>query len=183
MEEFSPGKPILVALAGWILPGSGYLIIGQRSRGITIGLTIIILFFLGLLIGGVRELEVPGYGPTANKIRVASRGGFGASEAYASDDLEEGPWVMTRHPLDEIRNKPWSIPQIMMGPIDLLCDMWSLQASQRVSEASHAIGTRSHSRTNEIGVLYTAVAGLLNLLAIIDSAYRAGQGGEAGKAA
>jgi hypothetical protein len=90
---------------------------------------------------------------------------------------------MTRHPLDEIRNKPWSIPQIMMGPIDLLCDMWSLQASQRAGETSHAIGTRSHSRTNEIGVLYTAVAGLLNLLAIIDSAYRAGQGGEAGKAA
>lgn len=180
MEEFSPGKPILVALAGWILPGSGYLIIGQRSRGITIGLTIIILFLLGLLIGGVRELEVPGYGPTANKIRVASRGGFEASEAYASDDLEEGPWVMTRHPLDEIRNKPWSIPQIMMGPIDLLCDMWSLQASQRAGETT--LGTRSHSRTNEIGVLYTAVAGLLNLLAIIDSAYRAGQGGEVGKA-
>jgi hypothetical protein len=27
---------------------------------------------------------------------------------------------------------------------------------------------------NELGVLYTAIAGLLNLLAIIDSAHRAG---------
>jgi hypothetical protein len=31
---------------------------------------------------------------------------------------------------------------------------------------------RSHSRTNELGTLYTAVAGMLNLLVIIDAAGR-----------
>jgi hypothetical protein len=38
----------------------------------------------------------------------------------------------------------------------------------------------SHARVNEIGTLYTAVAGMLNLLAIIDSAYRSArqEGGE-----
>jgi len=35
---------------------------------------------------------------------------------------------------------------------------------------------QSHSRSWEIGTLYTAVAGMLNLLVIIDSAHRAGQG-------
>ncbi len=31
----------------------------------------------------------------------------------------------------------------------------------------------SHSRVNEIAVLYTAVAGMLNLLAMIDASHRA----------
>jgi hypothetical protein len=34
---------------------------------------------------------------------------------------------------------------------------------------------KSHARLAEIGTLYTAVAGMLNLLAIIDSSYRASQ--------
>ena len=34
---------------------------------------------------------------------------------------------------------------------------------------------KSHGRLWEFGTLYTAVAGMLNLLAILDSAYRAGQ--------
>ena len=35
------------------------------------------------------------------------------------------------------------------------------------------VGAKSHARVNEIGVLYTAVAGMLNLLAMIDAAHRA----------
>jgi hypothetical protein len=31
----------------------------------------------------------------------------------------------------------------------------------------------SHARVSDIGTLYTAVAGMLNLMAIIDSSYRA----------
>src|SRR6185437_10796109 len=57
----SPFAFVLVAAAAWIFPGAGYLMIGQRARGITIGLTVLALFFFGLLIGGVRCLEVPGY--------------------------------------------------------------------------------------------------------------------------
>jgi len=31
----------------------------------------------------------------------------------------------------------------------------------------------SHARVSDIGILYTAVAGMLNLMAIIDASYRA----------
>ena len=37
----------------------------------------------------------------------------------------------------------------------------------------------SHALSNEVGTLYTAVAGMLNLLTIIDAAYRAGRPGGA----
>jgi hypothetical protein len=45
------------------------------------------------------------------------------------------------------------------------------------SPTPHEGVAMSHSRSWEIGALYTAVAGMLNLLAIIDSTYRAGVDG------
>ncbi|HEX4794023.1 MAG TPA: DUF6677 family protein [Humisphaera sp.] len=159
-KSFSSQAP-LVALVSWLVPGGGYFILGQKARGLTVGITILAMFFAGLLIAGVRCLEVPGY--TAGGNRILSQG------------REDGDWVLTNHPLDEIRSKPWTIAQIMAGPVDILCDMWSLNASRPIDEAGHPLGVRSHSHTNEIGVLYTAVAGMLNLLAIIDATHRAGQ--------
>ena len=169
MSERSSASSVpapLVGLASWLVPGLGYWLIGQRSRALAAGLSIIILFIAGLLIAGVRSLEVPGYGPHGRPVLVENN--------RSSDELESGDWALTSHPLDEIRAKPWSIPQIMAGPIDLLFSVWSVRASQ-TGPTGAPIGVRSHSRTNEIGVLYTAVAGMLNLLVIIDSAYRAGQ--------
>src|ERR1044072_1273098 len=54
--------PPLVALLGWLIPGSGYWLIGQRSRAVTIGLTILVLFVMGVLIGGIRVVEAPDMG-------------------------------------------------------------------------------------------------------------------------
>ncbi len=127
--------PPVIALATWVLPGSGYWLIGQRARGLTIGITIIILFILGLLIGGVRVVDPP-------------------PNAFSN-------------PVNAITQKPWFVGQILAGPITLL------SASIGKGEEYYA----SHSRVNEIGTLYTAIAGMLNLLAIIDAAYRSAQGG------
>ena len=43
----------------------------------------------------------------------------------------------------------------------------------RASGNINSTVAKSHSRLWEIGTLYTAVAGMLNLLAIIDSSHRA----------
>src|SRR5215213_1327128 len=51
-------SPPLVALAAWLVPGGGYFLLGQRARGLTVGVTVVALFVFGLLIGGVRALEV-----------------------------------------------------------------------------------------------------------------------------
>ncbi|HZL34154.1 MAG TPA: DUF6677 family protein [Tepidisphaeraceae bacterium] len=190
-------NPALIALAGWLVPGAGYLLLGQRARGLTVGITIIVLFFLGLLVGGVRALDVPGYGPHGKPL-VAGWVGAGPDkegnktwepaikDTPPADDWRLEGWVLTTHPFEEIRAKPWSIAQVMIGPIDLFCDWWSVRVSQPSNPLvphSPPIAARSHSRLNELGVLYTAVAGMLNLLAIIDSSHRtsgeaSGQTGE-----
>src|SRR5687767_12111229 len=83
--------PTLVALAGWVVPGGGYLLIGHRTRGIVIGVTILALFVFGILIAGVRVVDAP------NLLDVGWRG-----------------WV-TR-----ILQKPWFIGQVLTGPIGIL---------------------------------------------------------------
>src|SRR5215212_2185943 len=127
----------IVALATWVVPGSGYWLIGQRARALTVGIRIVCLFVLGLLIGGVKVVETP-------------------------------PGLLSS-PVNAVSQKPWFVGQILAGPITL---------------ATAAIGSgqeyyASHARMNEIGTLYTAVAGMLNLLAVIDAAYRAGHHGAA----
>ncbi len=171
-------SPTAVAAAGWLLPGAGYWLVGQRGRAITVGVTIIILFVAGLLIGGVRALEVPGYGTHGQRINVSIyRDRRNRIVETSGDDLsdENGIWVIRAHPLDEIRNKPWSIAQVMTGPISIAAAYSSVAASARSGPGGAPLGAKSHARVNEIGVLYTAVAGMLNLLAMIDAAHRATQ--------
>jgi hypothetical protein len=96
-------------------------------------------------------------------------------------------WALTAAPLNEIRDKPWSVPQVMAGPIAIAAGALSVHTAadstgtsridnstgQPIPHTGRSIGAISHSRINEIGSLYLSVAGLLNLMAIIDSAWRA----------
>ena len=181
-------SPALVALAAWIIPGGGYLLLRDYARGMTVGITIVALFVVGLLVGGIRCLEVPGYDAHGHKLYAyylpAVQDGRHVLVPHTSPDappsypgVTDDGWVLTKRPIDEIRAKPWNIPQVMVGPLDVLADWWAIQVSRPIDSSNLSLGyvaVRSHSRVNELGVLYTAVAGLLNLLAIIDSSHRAG---------
>jgi hypothetical protein len=161
--------PPLVALCSWLVPGSGYLLIGQKVRGATIGVTIIVLFALGILFAGIRVIDVPGFDDRGYAVYVNS----GGQKVLRPD---QGRWALMARPFPEIANKPWFVGQILTGPICLIAAHWSLDVSHPISPGSMIQPTpRSHARIAEIGTLYTAVAGMLNLLAIIDSAHRAGR--------
>lgn len=120
----------IVAVVNWALPGSGYLLIGQFARGLTIGITILALFTFGILIGGVHVVDPPTFTPGVSRVAA-------------------------------VLQKPWYIGQFLAGAVGVF--------SGWVGPAQPP----SHSRVSEIGTLYTAVAGMLNLIATIDAAYRA----------
>jgi hypothetical protein len=147
-----------------------------------------VLFIVGLLIGGVRVLEVPGYGPHGQRLETVvfrdrqSELRENVVEENSDEDQRDLGWVMRVHPIDEIRNKPWSIAQVMAGPLAVAAGAGAVIASERDVTTGLPIGARSHARVNEIGVLYTAIAGMLNLLAIIDASHRATQGATQGAA-
>jgi len=65
--------------------------------------------------------------------------------------------------LDPILQKPWFCGQVLAGPIAIVS----------ATAASYTSPDReSTSRSNEIGMLYTAIAGMLNLLVMMDAAHR-----------
>jgi hypothetical protein len=133
-------SPPVVALAGWVLPGLGYWLIGQRGRALACGVTILLVFFGGILIAGVRVVQAPdmkGPGNTAQKIL----------------------------------QRPWFIGQVLNGPLGITAAVISDKLA--ASETYGNIETKA--RLAEIGTLYTAVAGMLNLLTIIDASHRAGR--------
>ena len=185
-------SPPLVAIAGWLLPGAGYWLMGQRVRAIVVGVTIIVMFMSGILIGGVRSIQVPGYGENGGRLyvvrdevvdrRTGQRGvAFRVAEQRAGDrqPLSDQPVVTdVRALFADVGNKPWSICQVMAGPVAIANGAWSVWASRPQGDDIRAEppGALSHSRVNEIGVLYTAVAGMLNLLVIIDAAGRSNSG-------
>ena len=164
----------LVAVAGWLVPGLGYVLIGQRARGIVIGATILTMFMFGLLLAGVRVIDVPGYDDLGERVLVDRDGR--KIERPAQLRGQTGEWALTARPLSEIGNKPWFVPQLVAGPICLFAAHYSLEVSHPANGERGNVSAvpRTHARLSEFGTLYTAIAGMLNLLAIIDAAYRAG---------
>jgi hypothetical protein len=155
--------PPLVALAGWLLPGAGYVLIGQRGRGVVVGVTILLLFVAGLLIGGMRVIDstfIESVQQRQERERIEADGRR-AVKNY------QPPNVIAR-----TLQKPWFIGQVLAGPVAIASNV---VATRWGGEAGSPF---SHARVYEIGVLYTAVAGMLNLMAIIDAAYRASNEGD-----
>lgn len=164
-------SPPLVALAAWVLPGLGYWLIGHRTRALTIGITIIAMFVAGVLIAGIRVIDVPGYDDHGQRVLLDKSG-----NTIPNSLLHSGDWALRRRPFYEVANKPWFVAQVLMGPISLMSANLSLRAAEPPNPGNiNPTVTKSHARLWEIGTLYTAIAGMLNLLAIIDASYRAGR--------
>lgn len=185
----------MVCLCAWLMPGGGYFLIGQRARGATVAVTIIALFLAGILVGGIRIMDPPGWGQFGymsqlvekyDRRRQQLEGEYSRVEPSSSEeeanpgsdgDKPAGPALLTE-PLNELGDKPWYVGQILCGPLTLAASAVSVHAAHPPAGSTAAVEgvPQSHSRSWEIGTLYTAVAGMLNLLVIIDSAQRAGQG-------
>lgn len=145
-------SPPFVALLGWLVPGLGYWLIGMKHRAFYAGITIFLVFAMGLLISGVRCVDVPGYDADGNLITLGS---------------STSPALIRKAPFRAVFDKPWYIPQIMAGPLTIASSVWSVNAAATYPKAT--------ARLFDIGTLYTAIAGMLNLLVIIDAAHRAAQ--------
>ena len=93
--------PPLVALAGWLVPGAGYWLIGHRVRAVTVGVTILAVFTLGILISGIRVVQAPDMTAPGNLLqKVLTRpwfigqvltGPVGIAAAWISDQLAQSP--------------------------------------------------------------------------------------------
>jgi len=186
----SSPSPVLVGLFAWLVPGGGYFLLGQRARALIVGITIIILFLSGIVIGGIRVMDPPGWGQYGYMAQLVVRTNRNNEEIAQRIDPTDGDQIQQIHDdnpnatvvsalfgqfMSELGDKPWFVGQILCGPMTLATAATSIHEARPKPGAPGIEGVpASHSRSWEIGALYTAVAGMLNLLIIIDSTYRAG---------
>jgi hypothetical protein len=121
-------------LLGWIVPGLGHIFIGDRVRGVICMAAIVLTFWTGIAIGGVRGTV---------------------------DPRERSLWFMA---------------QLCTGANAGVAYVIRENASTKDSRLERASPPPSWV-SSEIGVHYTGVAGLLNILVILDAMARAERAG------
>lgn len=109
-------KTINAGLLNALIPGLGYLYLGDRKRAIIIFITITATFWTGILIGGV---------------------------------------VST---VNAKTNWPWFLAQIFLTGYTFITHLLSKLPA----------AAPSYSKTLDLATIYTGIAGLLNLLTIVD---------------
>lgn len=128
-------RMVVAALATWLVPGAGHLLIGDRTRGVTFLVVITLTFWTGVAIGGVKN---------------------------------------TVSPVDRTL---WFAGQICAGGHTLATLAWAgaieLPLDQPGPEGPFPVSIIGYGRTEEVSVVYTAIAGMLNILIILDVLVRA----------
>ena len=149
----------LIALAGWLLPGLGHAVLGEGLRGLIAGVTLLLLFTAGLLIGGIDVVD-----RQRDTLWFAGQAMIGPA-AFVAD--------YAHRRLDEKRDRQVDAYGTEHG----LGDHEAL--TQMIRTGQPLAYRTSVGRVNEIGTLYCAIAGVMNLLAILDAVGRATAGRKA----
>ncbi len=116
-KQLYPFYLVLIALAGWIIPGAGYFLLGEKKRAIIIFIAITLTFTIGIYIASVNII-------------------------------------------DYVNAKAWFAAQVINSPLVIFLGSISTAAVNPV-----------YGKPHDIGQIYTGIAGLLNLLCIVNSVH------------
>lgn len=147
-KEMPEGFQPHAALAALVFPGGGHALLGDLRRGACVAAGVLGLFFGGLFIGGIDVID-------SKEDRVWFLGqAFVGPIAFGVDYLHQNHFKV-REPTGRLRS---ANPNETRG-----------------QDAVPVIGTppnrKSIAKVNELGTLFAAIAGMMNLIAVIDAAY------------
>ncbi len=161
-KRSSQSVPLSSSVAGllaWILPGLGHWYLGHRVRGIILLAVISLTFWCGVAIGGVKSTV----DPAQNRVWFLAQICAGGHTIVATIWSKQLSPTVYRCPLcdDLLDEKP------LAGRPCPSCDkpLPSAEAAERTRLAFWP--------QVDIAIVYTGIAGLLNLLVILDAIARA----------
>lgn len=149
----SPAMDPVAGILAIILPGAGHWYQGQVKRGVLIGVGVLGLFFGGIFIGGIDVVD-------SKQDRLWFLGQVLVGPVALATD-----YVHQHHfkALDPITGQPRSpMPGEIKGPDG----RWTAGPAGSRPPISKSLG-----KMNEIGTLYGTVAGMLNLVVVIDALF------------
>jgi len=196
-ENYPTPFLLVVAVAGWLLPGAGYFLLGQKKRAIIIFVTITLTLCTGLYIGSIGVIDFEG--PSALYVKAAqimnppivlilgyhTIGRLLFNIALESqDDLDSD--VLSDGLRQEFRKKGVPLGQDATISIGQKANEWLIHSNNRsyiikeewnklkeTNELNVYTAYPVHGWPNEIGQIYTMTSGLLNLLCIVNAIYLA----------
>jgi len=197
-QEIYPTFSLLVgAVAGWLLPGAGYFLLGEKKRAIIIFVTITLTLCTGLYVGSIGVIDFKG--PAALYVKAAQimnspivlilghhmvgRQLFNIA-LESQDDLDSD--TLSDGLRQEFRNKGVSLGQDAMISTGQSANEWLIHSNNRsyvvkeewnklkeTNELNVYTAYPVHGWPSEIGQIYTMSSGLLNLLCIVNVIYLA----------
>ena len=138
------GFSVVPAICAWLVPGLGHVVIGETARGALIFVGIAFMWICGILIGGIDAVD-----------RKEDQLWFVAQAC-------SGPIAFGVDGMNSALLKSGQVGELLDAPAP------SRNAAQ-VKVSSY----KGIAHVNEYGILFTGLAGLMNLVAVIDASTRA----------
>lgn len=136
-------KPI-PAILGWIVPGLGHVVIGERGRGLLVFAGVGFLWVSGIFIGGLDSVD-------KNKDTL-----------WFYAQAGSGPMALGVDSLNSALIKSGTFGELIDVP-----------NPQRLNPPPAPVSTLTGvGHSNEYGILFTALAGMMNVVALLDAGSR-----------
>lgn len=154
------------AVAAWVLPGAGHFLHGERRRALLIAVGILGLTIMGLFIGGIdcvdrREDPIWFAGQVLVGPIVLGVDQMNQTVGKVRDRVN----IRTRSGVQQVDKYRSPRPDEVRNP--------ETGEARAAAAGERPLLTKSLGRMNELGTLFIAVAGMLNLIAIIDAGMHA----------
>lgn len=150
--DHRPPLQLIAGVLGCVLPGLGHAYLGHVARGVLVAAGVLGLFAGGILIGGIDVID-----RREDRWWFVLQAGVGPV-AFVVDSVHQN-WL-------KVPAGPERVGSRLGARVSALPD-----ATQNPGGVA-APNTKSLGRVNEVGSLYTALAGMLNAIAVIDALWR-----------
>ncbi|GMV26368.1 MAG: hypothetical protein AMXMBFR58_23990 [Phycisphaerae bacterium] len=174
-SAFDPAAPVefrpQYGVLAFLFPGLGHVAQGQFKRGVLISIGLIGLFFGGLLVGGIDVVD-----KREDRLWFLAQGMFGPL-AFGVDYVHQNHFkVLDRG--DAAQRIGPSIRTAVPGEVrDPAAGFFQVAPPKKAAvdpatgEVEPPPNIKSLAKVNELGTLFCAVAGMMNLIVIIDAAF------------
>jgi hypothetical protein len=178
MKTEPTNEPRFAALiAGALLPGLGHVVAGERLRGLLVGVGVLGLFFGGMLVGGIDTVDSKDnrvwffgqalVGPTAFGVDWVHQ------NKYKAYDKNQVMGISTKAELASLRKRSAN-PNERFEDVTVSTNQGTMRvqvfAPAPAGQAAPPNRT-SVGKVNELGTLFSTIAGMLNLIALIDAGF------------
>ncbi len=155
-------QPVAAILA-CILPGAGQLFLGYVGRGLAIMIGVLGLFLGGVLIGGLNCVD-----SRENRVWFIGQALVGPT-AFILDNIHQSRFK--GYPASPIDGRPTGALRVPRPDEAIASHSSGRQVLVPAPAGVQPAITKSIGRPNELGTLFGAIAGMLNLICIIDAAW------------